>query len=324
MLLTVALGECRRRTPFAFNVGTVCSNIARDMIESLVQVKTLKGGCTAGNDDRWCCNHSKPSYLNGDWEAFNAKRNCFSSKNGSISPKAALKTIEAVRSLGSIWLGKVGEVSQIKAEMSRVLVAHGARLVSAVRSNALDYLVCIVRDCFGFGKFKTPFARLVRVGGQYPVDAYTGERSYLCFNRRQVEKGNQKGNTTKAFLNTDVLVEALKSIMVEHKRQLAALAASFPRLKIAQVTYEDLTAFEWMEGSKGLEISTRAWWTVMVSLGFEQRASIASIRGYLRKNDWFGSRPPPKKHADVIWNIADVRDTLLATGNASLIAMMRL
>lgn len=62
----------------------------------------------------------------------------------------------------------------------------------------------------------------------------------------------------------------------------------------------------------------------MVSFGFEKRVSIDSVREYLKKSDMFGSRPPPKKHADVIWNIADVRDTLLATGDASSIALMRL
>ena len=132
--------------------------------------------------------------------------------------------------------------------MSGVL-AHGARLVSSVRGNALDLLVCNTRDCFG------------SVGGQYPVDAYTGERSDLCFDRRHVGKGN----TTKAFINTDVLVEALKGITATV-------------LKLAHV---------------------RGQWTVMLSFGFGQRASIDSVRGYLRKSDWFGSRPPPGKHADV-------------------------
>jgi len=251
-----------------------------------------------------------------------AKKNCFSpNDHGLIDPKAALKTIEAVQSVGGIWLPKFGRgqleenIAQgsTATKMAEVLAAHGARLVSSVRGNALDLLVCNTRDCFGS----------VGGHGQYPVDAYTGERSGLCFDRRQVGKGNTS-HTTKAFINTDVLVEALEGIMVEHTRELAALAASFPLLKIAQVTYEDLTAFEWMEGSKGLEISTRAWWTVIVSFGFGQRVSIDSVRGYLRKSDWFGSRPPPGKHADVIWNIADVRDTLLAAGNPSLIAMMRL
>ena len=101
------------------------------------------------------------------------------------------------------------------------------------------------------------------------------------------------------------------------------LAKAFPQMRIAHVTYENLTAFEWM-GGKGLEISTRAWWDVMVSFGYGKHVSLDSVHDYLSKSDMFGSRPPPKKHADVIWNIADVRETILATGDASLIALLRL
>lgn len=67
------------------------------------------------------------------------------------------------------------------------------------------------------------------------------------------------------------------------------LAKAFPQMRIAHVTYENLTAFEWM-GGKGLEISTRAWWEVMASFGYGKSVSLDSVHNYLSKSDMFGSR----------------------------------
>ena len=215
-----------------------------------------------------------------------------------------------MQSFDAVWLAKA-LVSQLAGkEMSEMFISHGARIVSAVRSNALDHMVCKTRDCFGDA-----------IPGQHPVDSYTGKKSNLCFNRRKVER--EGGNGTKAHLNIKLLVRRLKGTLNKNNQQPVLLAKAFPQMRIAHVTYENLTAFEWM-GGKGLEISTRAWWEVMASFGYGKNVSPDSVHDYLSKSDMFGSRPPPKKHADVIWNIADVRETILATGDASLIALLRL
>ena len=120
--------------------------------------------------------------------------------------------IDAVQSLKAIWLGKVDEPGhKLNQQMVGVLTDAGTRIVSAVRSNALDLLVCKIRDCFNSD-----------VAGQYPVNAYTGKRSDLCFQREG--GGKKNGNTTKAFLNTALLVKTLKQLMVERDSTAVAHA----------------------------------------------------------------------------------------------------
>lgn len=175
------------RAPCLYVEGSISGRIAKDMIESLVQVKTFGGGNkdpVKPTNQTQCRNEGM---LKPVWESFKPQKNCFGSlgsSKGTISPKEALQTLEAVQSFDAVLLAKADVINQLTGkEMSEMLTSHGARIVSAVRSNALDHMVCQTRDCFGGV-----------VHGQHPVDAYTGKKSNLCFNRRKVE--HEGGNGT--------------------------------------------------------------------------------------------------------------------------------
>lgn len=164
------------------------------MIESLVQVKTFGGGKdpVKPTNQTQCRNHDQRMFK-FIWESFKPLKNCFGSLSsskattpGTISPKEALQTLEAVQSFDAVLLAKASVNQLARKEMSEMFISHGARIVSAVRSNALDHMVCDTRDCFGDV-----------IPGQHPVDAYTGKKSNLCFNRRKVVREGGNGTMVR-------------------------------------------------------------------------------------------------------------------------------
>ena len=105
------------------------------------------------------------------------------------------------------------------------------------RKNILDRVVCSVKDCFSGG---------VAVG--YPVFAVNGSKANLCFNRRKT------GAKTKAYnFSIESMVERIRHLEEQIQGKLKAFDFPF------QVTYEDLTDFEYTDEDSVWSTSFNAW-----------------------------------------------------------------
>lgn len=87
---------------------------------------------------------------------------------------------------------------------------YGAHAVATWRSNTLDQLTCMVRDCFADESLG------------FPVDE-DGQRIELCFERRQ-----RKDVVTKAWFNTDVLVAMLQARRTKLRNSPGKAGAHIP------------------------------------------------------------------------------------------------
>jgi len=173
-------------------------------------------------------------------------------------------------------------------KMNEVMIRAKTRSVIIHRSNALDTLVCDVRDCF-----EDPSG----VERGYTVDAQ-GRKIDLCFDRRT------SPIETLAHLEPKNLVHHL------------AEAASFPEEQASMlnklgyapaktVMVEDLYAFEYSQSN--FERSVAAWETLYESLGVKADSQI--IRNYLAPD--VASRSRPKRHSEVIENYKVIHHTLV-------------
>lgn len=105
------------------------------------------------------------------------------------------------------------------------------------RKNILDKVVCSVKDCFSGSAFG------------YPVFAVNGSKANLCFNRR--ESGAAK---TKAYIDSiESMVERIRHLEKVLQGKLKAFDFPF------QVTYEDLTDFEYTDEDSVWSTSLNAW-----------------------------------------------------------------
>jgi len=167
----------------------------------------------------------------------------------------------------------------------------GAHFVFAHRSNILDYMTCLVRDCF----VTTPLGT--------PVDA-SGQPSALCFNRR-TKMVASKESPTFANLNITDLAKRLVSFNAKSLLSSAQLATSGRKKHVPTFTMEALAAYQF-NSSSGVADSLKAWTDLLK--GWSVKPNATTIRNFLTKNAV--SRPPPAPHSKTIYNIAQVSDYL--------------
>jgi len=106
------------------------------------------------------------------------------------------------------------------------------------RKNLLDRVVCTVKDCFPGG-----------AAFGYPVFAINGSKTDLCFNRRKTGRAK-----TKAYIfSIESMIESIRNLEKQTQKKLKAFDFPF------QVTYEDLTEFEYMDEDSVWSTSLNAW-----------------------------------------------------------------
>jgi len=204
---------------------------------------------------------------------------------------------------------------QSDPELMKVLHFHGAKVVNTYRRNALDFLICLIRDCFG-GK-----------GFGYAV-LEDGTPSDLCFGRRA--PGSPK---VYAYLNVTMLGAGLRKFMNLGERQAEGLyQAGFT--DFTTVATEDLMAFGMTED--GMEHSVDTWCKFLLSLGIHpdkgliQKVLQGDLPPTIRPDSCGGwhnactpAAHPEKPHTDSIYNFKEVADALHKLGNTTFLSFLR-
>mmetsp|Transcript_729 Transcript_729/g.1741 ORF Transcript_729/g.1741 Transcript_729/m.1741 type:complete len:337 (+) Transcript_729:73-1083(+) len=177
-----------------------------------------------------------------------------------------------------------------RTELNDILRSHNTRTVIVHRQNALDTLVCEVRDCFK-GKDDAPRG--------YPVDL-SGNPNDLCFLRRGADGGGVK---TKAVLDLDHMMEHLRGAMDYPLEE--AVKVEENGFRRALVIYaEELLGHEY--SADNLATSIDAWRRFLKSFGF--LPDMAKLTAFLSKR--VGTYTPPESHAESIWNLEEVREKI--------------
>ena len=165
----------------------------------------------------------------------------------------------------------------------------GARMVSVARANALDQVVCLVKDCFD------------RTLG-HPVDR-EGRNSSICTARR----ARAPEERHLAQLRVAGLMERLQSILDNGATQHSQLeSAGFGSRET--LLYEDLAAATYTDAAPNVKRSLSAWSALLAGWGVQPHAG--RIRDAIRSTG--SRRTPPPPHAQVIQNHAEVRQALAA------------
>jgi len=173
--------------------------------------------------------------------------------------------------------------------LNDVLLAHGTRSVIVHRKNALDTLVCEVRDCFN-GREGADLPR------GYPVDL-SGKPNDICFLRRGPDGG---GIETKAVINvTNMLSHMKKAMSYPREEQEVLKQLGFHDALV--VTAEDLLGHEY--SASNLPASFAAWSKLLRSFGVTPDE--AKLAKFLESR--INTYTAPESHRDSIWNLAAVR-----------------
>ena len=180
---------------------------------------------------------------------------------------------------------------------------------------ALDFLICLIRDCFG-GK---PYGRAVFDDGS-PSD--------LCFERRQ--PGVPK---VYAHLYVDKLEEAMQKFTKQAEHQADGLRlAGFN--DFATIATEDLMAFGMSED--GMEKSIDSWCEFLRSIGINPDRQIIwkvlqgdhqpTVESGACGGGHYACTPaahPEKPHLDSIYNVDEVYEFLQKLGNQTYLSFFR-
>ena len=162
------------------------------------------------------------------------------------------------------------------------------RVVVMRRRNILDLYICRIRDCFVKSR-------------SYPVDASTGKKTNLCFQRRK-----RKDVTVKAFVNVNTLAQRLQQYMkinsIHDARHRNVFKGNFET-----VATEDLFAFENSNSTDALDLSLQSWITVFHS--WNVTPDIPLIRQYIDAYPDHGMRPL-RSHTETVYNAEQVKKAL--------------
>jgi len=174
--------------------------------------------------------------------------------------------------------------------INQMLISHGTRTVIVHRANALDTLICEVRDCFkGINEPERG----------YPVDL-EGKYNDLCFLRRGADGGGVK---TKAVINTTNMMGHMHEAEVYAKQQ-KEMVSKLGYQEASIVTVEDLLAHEY--SAEKVHTSYKAWMSLLRSLGVNpQRRAV--MKFLLQR---VGSYSPPEPHGESVWNVDAVKAEL--------------
>jgi hypothetical protein len=147
--------------------------------------------------------------------------------------------------------------------------------------------VCNIIDCFWADQGDS-------------IDASTGRKSDLCFNRRHVP-----GMRTIARVRAPNLAVRLQRMFANQRSWCSGLAAAgFPQ-PIGNSTYERLTASG--HAADKLDVSSRGFHELVRSLGFET-VQESLVRALLAEHA--GHRSPPSGHCHKMANYAEVEAEL--------------
>ena len=165
----------------------------------------------------------------------------------------------------------------------------GMKFTFLYRWNALDRCVCMVRDCF---------AKDMNYG--FPVFASNGTKSDLCFSRRAADE------EIKAVFHHGRALPCVRE-MASRAEMTIQNITRLPFVE-KEVSYEDLFAFEYSSEERVFNASLVAWESFVGPLLDEDEVNAAIIETILRREQ--DSRLPPKRHSDVIYNVAEVKKEL--------------
>ena len=164
--------------------------------------------------------------------------------------------------------------------------------IVARRANALDYILCAIRDCF----VGPAYGSIVQSEG---VDACARQRS----NASHFGKFRQKQRADHSMLHVapERLIQALESYQQFLPAATRHLATEFRRTSIRDVHYEQLAAFQYNRAA--VNASAAAWLTLLRA--WHVRPQEHLVYSYL--HDRAVSRAPPRSHSRAIHNLEQVR-----------------
>ena len=137
--------------------------------------------------------------------------------------------------------------------------------IVARRANALDYILCAIRDCF----VGPAYGSIVQSEG---VDACARQRS----NASHFGKFRQKQRADHSMLHVapERLIQALESYQQFLPAATRHLATEFRRTSIRDVHYEQLAAFQYNRAA--VNASAAAWLTLLRAWHVRPRKSTSS------------------------------------------------
>eukprot|EP00873_Tetraselmis_striata_P004543 jgi/Tetstr1/424807/TSEL_015310.t1 len=239
-------------------------------------------------------------------------------QDGLSAADAFRKQVELSQAAGEVLFFKyteptLEEKAALRArgeEAFDVQKEMGTRMVHVRRANALDKVVCAVRDCF---QHIPDGEQAGRAGGS--VDA-EGVPNSLCFKRRL--PGSPK---TYANLNVSRIADEMSAHLRVEQQDFHKLQRAGFRQADSYAT-EDLMAF--MFNKDHVRRSLMAWKGFFEALGVKADADVilATWAGGCDGACIVGSRPQ-SPHRTVIYNYDDVAAALLASGNSTLWQMLR-
>lgn len=240
------------------------------------------------------------------WESLSAERNCFlrnalAERRQDAGELAVQRTNAAVNRCNRTWFVKAGSHT-LSDGMLQELRRLRAFTVWMERENVLDRMVCEVRDCF----YPTSFSFAV-----FP----NGSRADLCFSRRR-----NASVKTMATLYTPSLVASLRRKLQSNRDELARVRRTWPA--VARVSYERLAAFEYAAYPHALATSAREWSELLAALGVDA-GGVDAVAAALRASGLARTRHQVGVHSEVVHNFAAVKRVLRASGDSSLISMIR-
>lgn len=223
-------------------------------------------------------------------------------------PKAIHAIVKDAEKNGTTFFFKI---PRMDAPLRKVLEETGARMVELYRDNALDHLICSIRDCF------------TNNDDFYAVND-RGHKSDLCFHRRKT------GRTIYAYLNPATVVEQITTFdKKQYYRSAQVKAWSFPH--VHRVTTEDLLAFEYehdggyqeMWNTVSLNKSVHAYVSVLHSFGIHPNRRI--VWELLSKERLLMDKPRQREaHSASIYNFHKVAEAIYRCGDDRIISFLRL
>lgn len=268
-----------------------------------------------------------------DSEMLGKKHNPFFAEDGNTSVAAALdKLIRTTQSHGFAPLIKSTESAQFSPEVRRVLRRYGATAAVALRANALDRVICQVKDCFMYGE---GINRLLAAGMcpsyedcarslGYVINVTSGARTDLCFGRRKQSQAEQ--HLLRVHLNVGAASLAIRAQqLAKEEPPLQQARADFvPGAEPAPAAwFEQLSAFEWdPQAASGR--SKRAWLALLTALGVSANATLVAQElsgggdapqspnhhATVLSSATLGSYETPPPHGAILDNAEEVRHAL--------------
>ena len=290
-----------------YSNGCSGSSIIHRMLISLLKLRKIDvdgGGADWSLKERTCKPHP------WQWESLKPSKNCRLEALLAKDPATAHRDIvfemfDVAAAHNKTLLINPPPLNKQNSEALREL---NATIISSVRLNAFDRVICQVKDCFP-GNGDNP--------DSYPVDEATGGGFNLCFGRRF------SNTTVSVHLDTAHLMTQLNNEIKMTMSQNTHLV-SLGWEGFVSVTYEDLCAFEYGD----VDRSTVPWMRLMTSIGhpFDSHGHAKKTLQNLKNaegGDYYDSRPPPSSQEKSVQNWAEVKALILASPDKDIRGMVR-